>query len=214
MIIYKITNSVNDKVYIGQTTLKLSKRIHGYKNDVFYKKDGEVRPIIAAMRKYGFDKFHFEILEDSITTKEELDNRERYYIQLFQSLCTQNGYNISPGGNSVGKHAESTKKKIGESQKGELNHMFGKYGKENGHSMPIIEITTGLRFESACLAAKHFNLNFSHICASARGSRGSTGGYIFRYLDKDNQPIKPETTCVVKNIHTRNSVLPEYLYLL
>lgn len=80
------------------------------------------------MKKYGFEHFHFEILEDNIKTKEELDEKEKQYIKEYHSLCSENGYNIELGGNSAGKHSEETKKKIGESQKGEKNHMWGKTG--------------------------------------------------------------------------------------
>ena len=82
MLIYKITNTINNKIYIGQTTQTLSGRIHNYKSEVkFYK--GNPRPIILAMRKYGFENFCFEIVEDNIQTKEELDEREIYYIKFF-----------------------------------------------------------------------------------------------------------------------------------
>lgn len=83
------------------------------------------RPIIRAMVKYGFDCFKFEILKDNIQSKEELDILERYYIKEYQSLVSEQGYNVELGGNSVGKHSEETKKKISQSQIGEKNHMFG-----------------------------------------------------------------------------------------
>ena len=47
MTIYKITNTENDKVYIGQTTRSLDERIRGYRNDVRFSKSK--RPIVKAM---------------------------------------------------------------------------------------------------------------------------------------------------------------------
>lgn len=117
MLIYKITNECNNRIYIGQTTTSLKERIHNYKNE--YKFDHKHRPILDAIRKYGFEKFHFEIIEDNIQTQSELDEKEKYYIQYYHSLCDQKGYNIALGGNGRGKHAESTKKKISRAQLGE-----------------------------------------------------------------------------------------------
>lgn len=212
MIIYKITNEINDKIYIGQTTQSLNDRIKNYWDEVVYSKTS--RPIIEAMRKYGYNKFHFEIVEDNINSKEELDQKEIYYIKFFHSLTKENGYNIENGGNSVGKHSEETKYKISQAQLGPLNHMYGKVGKLNSTSKPVIELTTGKTYESAMLATKELKLNFSHICAVARGTRGSTGGYVFRYLDENNQPIRPQTVAYIKSLKTQNNILPQYKYLI
>lgn len=172
MLIYKITNTINNKIYIGQTTQTLSGRIHNYKSDVkFYKKNP--RPIVAAMRKYWFENFVFDIIEDNISSKEELDSKEQYYIRYYDcQVDNGKGYNIENGGNSAGKHAEATKQKISQAQIGSKNHMYGKCGSLNGYSKTIIDITSGEIFESAMLAAKKYHLNFSHICACARGYKG------------------------------------------
>lgn len=209
MIIYKITNDVNDKVYIGQTTQLLTRRIQQYKEDIKWRP--QCRPIISAMAKYGIDKFHFEIIAET-DSKVELDKLERKYIKEYKSLVTENGYNVELGGNGPGKHSEETKRKIGEAQRGEKNHMYGKTGSLNHSSKKVIELTTGKTYGSACLAAKDLNLNFSHVCAVARGTRGSTGGYVFRYVDKNDNIIMPtqEDRAYIKFKKVLNSILPEY----
>lgn len=212
MIIYKISNNKNNKVYIGQTTQKLSDRIHNYKEEVKF--SNRNRPIILAMRKYGFKNFRFEILHDNITTKEELDELEIYYIKKYKSLITENGYNIELGGNSVGKHSEETKKKISEAQLGEKNHMFNKTGKLNAKSKPVIELTTGKTYESANLAANDLGLEFSHVCSVARGERGSHKGYVFRYLDNNNNPIQPKECAMIKFKSVKEKILPQFQYLI
>ena len=211
MLIYKITNQINNKIYIGQTIRTIQERMYSYHQECLYAKIS--RPIIAAMRLYGIENFTFEVLEDGINSKEELDKKEIYYIQFYSSLTSQNGYNVELGGNSVGKHSEETKRKISEAQTGEKNHRFGKTGKEDAMSKPIIELTTGKTFESANLAAKFFDLCFSHVCAVARGERGSTGGKIFRYLDENNKPIYVKHVKIKIN-KARDAVLPEYKYLI
>lgn len=93
MLIYIITNDVNDKVYIGQTTKTLEERILGHKSAFASNLDMH---IYNAMHKYGWDKFHFRVLDDSPTTQEELDNLEQYYINKYDSIS--NGYNMIAGG--------------------------------------------------------------------------------------------------------------------
>lgn len=212
MLIYKISNDVNDKVYIGQTTRKLKERIEDYKKETKYKSDS--RPIIRAMSKYGFKHFKFEILSDNIETKEEMDKLEIQYIKDYHSLITENGYNIELGGNSIGKHSEETKRKISEAQLGEKNHMYGKKGKLNVTSKKIIELTTGKIYGSASLAADDLQLSFSHVCSVARGERGSHKGYVFRYLDENNKPIKNQYQATIKFKKVKESILPQFLYLL
>lgn len=90
--IYKITNTINNKVYIGQS-INIEDRWKKHK----YAKDGFA--IHQAIQKYGVDNFTFEILEEC--PKELLDNREIYWISYYNSL--KKGYNMIPGGsNGVG----------------------------------------------------------------------------------------------------------------
>lgn len=213
MLIYKITNKINSKIYIGQTTKSFEERKKMYYNE--YKWSKKPRAIIQAMRKYGFENFIFEIVEDNIPCKELLDKKERYYIlEVYHSLVTEGGYNIECGGNGIGKHSNETIKKISEAQKGCLNHMYGKTGDQNTTSKKILDLTTGQMYGSASEAAKDLHLNFSHICAVARGERGSTGQKVFRYLDKNNKPLKPQKICVIKNKKIIQLILPKYLYLI
>lgn len=208
MLIYIIKNKINDKVYIGQTVRTLSERIEDYRKESLYYPDS--RPIIRAMARYGFQNFYWEVLEDGIIDLDELDQKERQYIQEYQCLCSQNGYNVEKGGRGKGKHSEETKKKIGDAQRGEKNHRFGKCGKETYNSRPVIDLTTGKIYESACLAAKDTKLNFSHVCAVARGTRGSTGHRVFRYIDEQQNIIQPDNIPYIKDNYTKTLILPEY----
>jgi group I intron endonuclease len=58
--IYKWTNLQNNKVYIGKS-VDVIKRLRGYRSEI---NKGSQRPIIKALRKYGFDNFKFEIIEN------------------------------------------------------------------------------------------------------------------------------------------------------
>lgn len=212
MLIYLITNKINNKKYIGQTIKNLDERIIDYYREYQYRTDCE-RPIIRAMRKYGFDNFVFEIVEDNIESQDELDSKEIYYIDLYKTQVSHGiGYNLKFGGFG-GKHAKETKIKIGNAQKGELNHMYGRCGVLNPKSKPIIELTIGKEYGSANLASIELGVSFSHICACARGERGSANKMVFRYIE-NGIPIKPNKTTEIKSKETKDKVLPKYKYLL
>ena len=108
MIIYKITNNINTKIYIGQTNKQLSERIYGHFAD---SKRNRTTKIARAIKKYGFDNFNFEII-DSALSQEELNKLEKKYIELFKSNINEYGYNLLSGGNQGGKHSDETKLKI------------------------------------------------------------------------------------------------------
>jgi group I intron endonuclease len=112
MIIYKITNTINNKVYIGQTIVKLSDRISGHYADS--KRDRKTKcktKISKAISKYGFENFHFEII-DKASSQEELNEMEEKYIKMFNSNIDEHGYNLLSGGHQNGKHSDETKAKI------------------------------------------------------------------------------------------------------
>jgi group I intron endonuclease len=97
--IYRITNIVNGKVYIGETRQKdPEKRWSLHKQSVNWKRGG--CPLLrAAMVKYGIDKFRFEVIV--ICFDESLHEMEREYIKKYNSI-TPNGYNILEGGQCGG----------------------------------------------------------------------------------------------------------------
>lgn len=91
--IYKITNRINGKAYIGKTTLTIKERFNQHKQDYKKEKDKN-RPLYRAMNKYGIDNFIIETIgeyDDKI-----LDEKEKEYIQFFNTY--KNGYNATLGG--------------------------------------------------------------------------------------------------------------------
>ena len=91
--IYIITNDINNKVYIGQTIQKLSKRFNGH--CCYSKSDRSSNMYIKrAIHKYGKDKFHISLLEE--VSIEKLNEREKYWIAYYDSY--NNGYNLTLGG--------------------------------------------------------------------------------------------------------------------
>ena len=92
--IYIIKNTVNTKVYIGQTKVSVETR---WKEHLRHAQYGD-QVINRAMKKYGVDKFYIETLE--ICTLDVIDEREMYYIDLYDSTNKSKGYNVSIGGNT------------------------------------------------------------------------------------------------------------------
>jgi len=96
MQVYKITNKINNKIYIGITGHALYKRIATYKSMVKSKKPNKHR-MVQAMKKHGFEHFIFDVLFTA-SSKEELKNKEIELISMLKSTDPTIGYNISPGG--------------------------------------------------------------------------------------------------------------------
>lgn len=91
--IYKITNLVNDKEYIGQTSLSIQERFKQHIHDAnkgYYNH----RPLYNAFNKYGIENFIVEELEECNT--EEINQKEIEYINKFDTYS--NGYNATLGG--------------------------------------------------------------------------------------------------------------------
>jgi len=105
MLIYRIVNKANDKQYVGQTISSMEKR---------FKEHCSTRascPLIhKAIKKYGKDNFEIKLIQE-VHDPTQLDYLERHYIGALNTMVP-NGYNLSPGGNSNGKHSEETKEKI------------------------------------------------------------------------------------------------------
>ena len=88
MIVYKITNLKNNKVYIGQTIRTLEERFNRHKNDAL---NNIIDTHFArALRYCGVDNFKAEII-DTAETQEELTQKEQYWIRYYNSI--EDGYN-------------------------------------------------------------------------------------------------------------------------
>lgn len=106
MLIYKITNTVNGKIYIGQTINTLNRRWSAHKltaNDLT-----NTTHLYSAMRKYGIENFTIEPLA-YCDTLHDLNFLEEAFIKKFDTV--NNGYNILHGGNNR-KHSEESISKM------------------------------------------------------------------------------------------------------
>lgn len=109
--IYKITNIVNGKCYIGQS-VNIKQRWKGHKKDAFWVNgDNYNYPLYRAIRKYGVENFSFEVLESC--SIDELEQKEIEYINFYSSIVPK-GYNQVPGGNHVSVPLKLTAKEAEE----------------------------------------------------------------------------------------------------
>lgn len=88
--IYKITNKINNKIYIGQTVQSPNRRLQKHISD---SKKIDTH-LYRAFNKYGIDNFQLDIIEECKDS--ELDQQEKYWIKYFDSY--NNGYNETLGG--------------------------------------------------------------------------------------------------------------------
>lgn len=143
-IIYKIENTINKKIYIGQTVKTFKQR---YRNDLAkYTHNEELRKDILL---YGIDNFEIIKELDIAKTKEELDEKEKYYISLYDSF--RNGYNETIGGDSLG------------------------CGKNNPNSRKVILLNLNEIFTSITQGAKKYNITPQQISACCHCKRKSAG---------------------------------------
>lgn len=121
--IYKITNQINNKVYIGKTEDTIEKRFKEHCKASTKTKEKH-RPLYAAMKKYGVENFTVELIE-KVKLEDSLEERECYWIDYFNSF--KEGYNATRGGD--GRHYA------------DYELIFNLYSKENKTCNEIHEIT-------------------------------------------------------------------------
>lgn len=194
-IIYKITNNINGKIYIGQTIRELEVRIKEHKRH----KDTIMGKVFD---KYGIDNFTIEII-DIADNIEELNDKEIYWISYYDSTNKDKGYNLCNGGDNTSgyKHTEKSKKKMSDNHPkyfGEDNHFYGKThseetrkimsekGKDNRANMrPVINLDTGEIFISIRRACEKYpHILPTHITRVCKGKRKRTGGYRWAYYEE------------------------------
>lgn len=92
--IYKITNLINGKIYIGQS-IDIKRR---WKEEKRNRKHDMTAIRSRAFQKYGVDSFHFDILEEC--PRDKLNEREKYWIAFYRSSDPEYGYNMTAGGDT------------------------------------------------------------------------------------------------------------------
>lgn len=207
MIIYKTTNLINGKVYIGQDS----------KNNSEYLGSGLI--INRAIDKYGKENFVKEIIEEC-SSKEELNEREIYWIDKLNATDRSTAYNICSGGlggDTLTNHPDLDviKKKISDGQRGRKAWNEGKtnvYSKEHINNLSNIrkenysgenhpryvvidkpELESALKNKTIKDTANHFNISISCL-------RAKINEYNLVITKKSGNFAKPLPTEVINEI--------------
>lgn len=158
--IYKVTNRINGKMYIGQH------RYDGAGLDKSYKGSGIL--LWKAYDKYGIENFDMELVEEC--PEEDLNPLEQLYIEHYNTL-KPNGYNLTEGGGGCSgfKKSEETLEKI---------------------SIRIAQYSTTGKFirtfRSSKEAGRQLNISPSLINECCNGKHKSAGGFIWRFYENDD----------------------------
>ena len=111
MHIYRITNIINDKMYIGQTIQK-NPKMRWY-DHCSRARNGQTNHLYNSMRLYGAENFVWEII-DSANTLDDLNQKEQYWLSEYRKITEV--YNLREAGNNK-THSAQSKEKMKESQK-------------------------------------------------------------------------------------------------
>lgn len=121
-VIYTILNKINGKIYVGQTDRTFNRRTIEHKSKL--RTQNHRNPHLqASWNKYGEDAFKFSILEEC--SDDKLDDNEDWWIDYFDSINPNKGYNMQRGGHSRGHCSVDFRKKMSEVTKGENNGNWG-----------------------------------------------------------------------------------------
>lgn len=199
-VVYVVTNRVNSKKYVGQTTnYKMRKQQH-LNNSKSVNASDYNSLLHRAIRKYGKENFEWSVeyrvvaINKSLL-KESLNIAEKHYIEEYDSY--NNGYNMTLGGEGAlgWTHNEGTKKFLSESQKGENGHWYGVSlpietrlkMSNNRKKTPVVQINEDgyilNRFESANEAMRQTGVDSGSIigCCKHRYGKNTAGGFRWEY---------------------------------
>lgn len=225
MVIYKITNKINKKIYIGQTVRPLKRRWSEHCKSAF-KKDGN-STLYRAMNKYGIENFKITIIS-TCENMEQMNHREKYYIKLFNTL-SPNGYNLMSGGKSGGfasKEVVETNRKNSilmhiEHPEIAINHSLMLKKRYLDHPELLVQLalskggkpfkvfyksTTSLVWEGINQGECERLLGVSqgNISSCLNFKKKTCNGYIFRYVGEEDVKwaYRPGVRKNVQNIET------------
>lgn len=196
--IYKITNQINNKSYIGQS-IHIEQRWeeHLYKSS-------KCSLLKYALHKYGVDNFTFEVIEEC--EQQKLNEREQYWIKYYNTF--EEGYNLTLGGGGTIKYSvegvyedylktnsiEKTAKNIG-CHINTARRILREYGinnHEQSDAKPVEKIDTQTlevikQYTSIQEAADEMGVDRVAIKMALNGTHKSSAGYYWRYVGEDKQ---------------------------
>lgn len=192
--IYKLTNTINNLIYIGQT-VNFKRRINEYKNRTPIKSSNY--KIIKAINKYGFNNFSYELIIECDVN--ELDQYEMYFIEKFKSYNPNIGYN-SMHIEQDGKYHinKETKEKMSKSHYGKKQSSHTK--KLRSNKIIAFKNNDIIIADSAKLFGDYINKS-KDIIKNGLRKPVKVCGYMIFYADsiKRNEILNKQKTKKVRN---------------
>jgi group I intron endonuclease len=183
--VYMHTNKANNKIYIGITGQKLSRRWHGgsgYQSQQYFWR---------AIQKYGWDGFEHIIFAENLS-KDDACHMEQCLIALYNTTDRHYGYNISTGGEGANgckwtqqqrekrlsyQVSDETRKKISE------NHADVRGGK-HPRAKAVLCVELNIIFDCIRDVERDLGINHVHISDCCKGNRKHAGGYSWKYIEQ------------------------------
>ena len=177
MYIYILTNNINGKQYVGQST-KDPESSYGRIYHHFYRHSRKTA-ISNAVQKHGKDNFSYKVLYFGGISQESLDNVEKWKIKQLNTMAP-NGYNLRTGGGG-GTFSDETKNKLSESCKGRTPWNKGKKNSDKTRK----KISASLKGHTPWnKGKKHSDKTRAKISASLKGRSGNIGMTGKKHSDK------------------------------
>lgn len=232
--VYKITNIVNEKVYIGLT--KDLKARWSNQGKSYKPKNNNSSRFYNAIKKYGWDSFKKEVLFDSLS-REEAGKKEIELIEKYKARSSEFGYNIAEGGfggrvylkhpkGMLGKtHTKEWKENHSKSMKGENNPFYGKKHKihpkgflNKKHTAKSKEKTSKTMIENKINTKKVVSISpagekkiFDSIKECCQFYFNQKSSDVIRKLLKTNKPYKIHPS-VNKNVREKLKIIDGYTF--
>lgn len=194
-IVYKITNNINNKVYIGVTVQE-----RGFKDRYGgnLERNTHNKYLKYSINKYGISNFTITEILDIAFSYEELNIKEKTWISIYKSNNKLYGYNLTDGG-SNGKLNSCVKERMSLNNKGSNNPMYGKTHSEEAkqkiglanrgrtinfskeHNAKLSEVMKGKKFTEE----HRRNLKLSHINKNLGGDNPNAKQRVIKFVNKE-----------------------------
>lgn len=185
--IYRIRNTKNGKIYIGQS-IDINHRWSCHLYDLKHNRHGN--PHLQRAYNLDPDAFVFEVICEC--REEDLNELEATLIKKYKTTNDRYGYNISNGGDGQGAMAESTKRKLSLAKMGnkamcgiKLTDEWKKHLSEaQPHKRQVLCVETQTVYESFADASRQTGVNRCHIVSCCTKKKKSAGGYHWEYYEQ------------------------------
>lgn len=205
--IYEIFNMVNGKSYVGQST-NITQRLSKHKSELRHNKHQNLH-LQNAWNKYGEYNFIFNVIE--YCDIDELDDIEKYYINIWNLTNNQYGYNIETGGHFNKKLSQGTKQKIRDAKKGCAPWNKGKtniYSKKTLKAMSDVRKGKSLSESTKNKISKANNTTGFYRVRKIKSSKYKKGFFWdYRFYDANNKRCRVCSVSLLqleKKVKTQN----------